>query len=181
MSLPTKQLLISLDKAIEDADVFTELLSKFKFMLYRELLLASEPLLAGDLGLIVMMLSRLVAFENERIIVVALVLISAHLDDFSSLQDVQNIISTPHLRSTPTEVKVIIDFLNYVVASDPRVRLDILNGKIGQFGDFTLLVCLSCLIRLLIISIYHVTFETPPSTLRFSDIFSGCEKVSPKL
>ena len=127
------------------------------------------------------MLSRLVAFENERIIVVALVLISAHLDDFSSLQDVQNIISTPHLRSTPTEVKVIIDFLNYVVASDPRVRLDILNGKIGQFGDFTLLVCLSCLIRLLIISIYHITFETPPSTLRFSDIFSGCEKVSPKL
>ena len=88
MSLPTKQLLISLDKAIEDADVFTELLGKFKFMLYRELFLASEPLFAGDLGFIVMMLSRLVALQNEWIIIVALVLISAHLDDFSSLQDV---------------------------------------------------------------------------------------------
>ena len=85
MPLPTKQLLISLDEAIEDADVFTELLSKFKFMLYRELFLASQPLFAGDLGLIVMMLSRLVALEDERIMVVALVLISAHLDDFSSL------------------------------------------------------------------------------------------------
>ena len=131
LPLPTKQLLISLDEAIEDADVFTQLLCKFKFMLYRELFLTSEPLLTRDLGFIVMVLSCFISLQDKRIIVVALVLISAHLDDFSCLENIQNVISTPHLSLAPTEIKVIIDFLNYVVTRYPRVRLDVLNGKVG--------------------------------------------------
>ena len=155
LPLPTKQLLISLNKAIEDADVFTELPGKFEFMLNRELLLSSEALLARDLSLIVMMLGCLRALENERIIVVALVLISANLDDFCSLQDVQDIVSTPHLCPAPTEIKMIVDFLNDFVARDPRVRLNELNGKVGQFSDFTLLVCFS---RFLIISFLIIQY-----------------------
>lgn len=95
--------------------------------------LSDKLLVVAELRLRVVDLGSFFALEHVRVIRVALV---AENQNKSHLQDVEDIIRTPHLRLLPSFVVLVVDLFDDIVAGHAWVvpnELDAADGKVGDF------------------------------------------------
>ena len=91
------------------------------------MLLAALALVLRDLGSTVMINCSFGAFQDKRIVVIALVLIFADFDDLGHLQYIENIVCAPHLRLLLARIKELIDLADDLIASDAWICFDVLD------------------------------------------------------
>ena len=67
------------------------------------------------------------AFQDERIVVIALVLIFANFDDLGHLQYIEDIVCAPHLRLLLAWIEELVDLANDLITSDAWISFDVLD------------------------------------------------------
>ena len=105
------------------------------------MLFTALALVLRDLGGTVVVHCRFRAFQNERIVVVALVLIFAHFDNLGHLQYIEDIICAPHLRLLLARIKELVDLADDLITSDSWICFDVIDRKVSQLRDFAVIGC----------------------------------------